>query len=181
MIWSNCKIKMVSFLSFFFIFLCSLLAMAFYTLFERKFLGHAQIRKGPNKVRFIGLLQPFSDAIKLFLKQGVFPIYGNRFGFFVAPVLRLVLALVIWSYYPFVYRRFFFLYRALLFLIVSRLRVYCTVMAGWCSNRKYALLGVIRRIAQTISYEIRMAIFFLCGILLISALSFQSFVYVGKV
>jgi NADH-ubiquinone oxidoreductase chain 1 len=85
---------MVSFISFFFVFACALVAMAFYTLFERKFLGHAQIRKGPNKVGFLGLLQPFSDAIKLFLKQRVSPLYGNGFGFYMAPVLSLILALV---------------------------------------------------------------------------------------
>lgn len=79
------------------------------------------------------------------------------------------------------FRSFFFLYRALLFIVVSSLRVYCTIMAGWCSNRKYALLGVMRSIAQTISYEIRMAVFFLCGILLVCAVRFHSFVYIGKV
>lgn len=85
---------MVPFISFFFVFVCALLAIAFYTLFERKFLGHAQIRKGPNKVGFLGLLQPFSDAMKLFLKQGVSPLYGNRLGFYLAPVFRLFLSLV---------------------------------------------------------------------------------------
>lgn len=172
---------MVAFISYFFVFLCALLAIAFYTLFERKFLGHAQIRKGPNKVGFIGLLQPFSDAIKLFLKQRVSPLYGNSFGFYFAPVLGLILALVIWTLYPFVFNSFFFLYRGLLFLMVSSLRVYCIIMAGWCSNRKYALLGVMRRIAQTISYEIRMAIFFLCGVLLLTGLRFHSFIFVGKI
>jgi NADH-ubiquinone oxidoreductase chain 1 len=121
---------MVSFFSFFFIFLCALLAMAFYTLFERKFLGHAQIRKGPNKVGYIGLLQPFSDAIKLFLKQSVSPLYGNSIGFYLAPVLMLIFSLVIWMFYPHVFRSFFFVYRALLFVVVSRLRVYCVIMAG---------------------------------------------------
>lgn len=172
---------MVSFISFFFVFVCALLAIAFYTLFERKFLGHAQIRKGPNKVGFLGLLQPFSDAMKLFLKQSVSPLYGNGFGFYLAPVLRLFLSLVIWLFYPFVFHSFFFLYSALLFLMVSRLSVYCTIIAGWCSNRKYALLGVIRRIAQTISYEIRIAVFFLCCLVLLGRVSFSFFVYIGKV
>lgn len=68
--------------------------MAFYTLFERKFLGHAQLRKGPNKVGFMGLPQPFSDAMKLFLKGVNTPLYSNNFGFFFAPVLGLILTLI---------------------------------------------------------------------------------------
>jgi len=121
---------MVSFLSFFVVFLCALVAMAFYTLFERKLLGHAQIRKGPSKVGFIGLLQPFRDAIKLFLKQLILPLYGNYFGFYLGPVLALCLSLIIWSFYSYSYRSFFFLFRGLLFLIVSRLSVYSVLISG---------------------------------------------------
>ena len=161
-------------------FVCALVAMAFYTLFERKFLGHAQSRKGPNKVGFLGLLQPFSDAIKLFLKQNLIPVLGNRTGFYLAPTLSLFLALIIWILYPFAFRAFFFICRGLLFLMVSRLTVYCTIAAGWCSNSKYALLGVIRRVAQTISYEIRMAIFFIRALVLLGGVNFQRFIFLGK-
>ena len=87
--------QMYSFFSFFIVFACSLVAMAFYTLFERKLLGHAQIRKGPNKVGFLGLLQPFRDAIKLFLKQLALPLYGNYFGFYFGPLLALSLSLIL--------------------------------------------------------------------------------------
>ena len=86
---------MATFFSFFTCFACALLAMAFYTLFERKFLGHAQLRKGPNKVGVIGLPQPFSDAMKLFLKQCNTPLYSNNGGFFFAPILGLFLSLVL--------------------------------------------------------------------------------------
>lgn len=71
----------------------ALLAMAFFTLFERKFLGLAQVRKGPRKVGIVGLLQPFADAIKLFLKQQLAPSVVNRVGFMVAPVGTLALAI----------------------------------------------------------------------------------------
>lgn len=172
---------MTAFLSFFLCFLCSLLAIAFYTLFERKFLGHAQLRKGPNKVRIIGLPQPFSDAIKLFLKQSSAPLYSNSKFFFLAPVMGLILALIIWILYPFIYSPFFFLYRALLFILISSLRVYTVVVAGWCSNSKYALLGTMRRIAQTISYEISIALFLLSVVVFIGTFRFFGFLASYKI
>lgn len=84
-----------SLLSVFFSFLGALLAIAFYTLFERKFLAHAQIRKGPNKVGLLGIPQPLADALKLFLKQQSIPLRANKLGFFFAPIIRLGLTLVI--------------------------------------------------------------------------------------
>lgn len=121
---------MMTFFSFFVCFLCALIAMAFYTLFERKFLGHAQLRKGPNKVGFIGLPQPFSDAIKLFLKQCSVPLFSNSWGFFFSPVLGLILRLVIWSLYPILFTPFFYLFRGLFFLIISSLSVYSVIIGG---------------------------------------------------
>ena len=88
-------------------------------------------------------------------------------------MLGLILTLVMWILYPFVYRAFFFIYRRLLFFMISRLRVYAIIMAGWCSNRKYALLGTMRRIAQTISYEIRIAIFLLRVVMLVGVFRFR--------
>lgn len=172
---------MASFFSFFIVFLCSLLAIAFYTLFERKLLGHAQVRKGPNKVGYMGILQPFSDAIKLFLKQLIVPLYGNHFGFYLGPLLALFLALVSWCFYSFVYLTFFMVFGGLVFLMVSRLRVYRVLMSGWCSNSKYALIGVMRSVAQTISYEIRIALFFLCVLIIIGGVRFFSLVFSSKV
>lgn len=165
------------FFSYFFIFLCALVAMAFYTLFERKLLGHAQVRKGPNKVGYMGVLQPFSDAMKLFLKQLVLPVYGNYFGFCMGPIFALFLSLIIWSFYSYCGGSFFFLFGCMLFLVVSRMRVYSVLISGWCSNSKYALLGVMRSVAQTISYEIRMALFLLGLLLLLRGLRFFSFLY----
>ncbi|ESO00483.1 hypothetical protein HELRODRAFT_113270 [Helobdella robusta] len=73
----------------------ALIAIAFYTLLERKLLGYFQIRKGPNKIIFIGLSQPFADAIKLFLKEQLTPTNANKTSFIIAPIIGLFLLLMI--------------------------------------------------------------------------------------
>jgi len=73
----------------------TLIAIAFFTLLERKILGYSHLRQGPNKVRVFGLLQPIADAVKLFLKELRLPKTSNILPFFLAPILALILALCI--------------------------------------------------------------------------------------
>ena len=153
-------------------YIIALLAIAFYTLLERKALGYFQLRKGPNKVGLIGLPQPFADAIKLFAKEQNKPIMSNYTPFLIAPIFSLVLSLLLWALYPFSSPSYFITLGSLTFLCVSSLNVYTTLASGWTSNSKYALLGAIRSVAQTISYEVRIALILLAALCLILSFNF---------
>lgn len=153
-------------------YLLVLLAIAFYTLIERKFLGYFQLRKGPNKPGLMGLPQPFADAIKLFVKEQAKPTVANSTPFILAPVIGLCLALFLWAIYPHTHPAYFILFGILYFLCVSRINVYTTFLAGWCSNSKYALLGALRGVAQTISYEVSIRLILLRALILLKSLDF---------
>jgi len=138
--------------------ICILINVAFITLLERKILGYSQIRKGPNKVRIIGLLQPFNDAIKLFSKEVVIPSISNNIQFFIAPMLALVIVLIVFFSFPFFEINISISISLIFVYIILRINVYPVLFSGWSSNRKYALLGRLRSVAQTISYEVRLAL-----------------------
>ena len=159
-------------LSTFITFVLILLAIAFFTLLERKILGYIQVRKGPNKVGIMGLPQPFADALKLFAKEQAHPSITNYTPFYFAPILSLVLALLLWALYPSNTPSFILPFGILLFLCISRLNVYSTLIAGWSSNSKYSLIGALRSIAQTISYEVRMSLILLTTLMTFNTYNF---------
>jgi NADH-ubiquinone oxidoreductase chain 1 len=142
-----------------------LIRVAFITLLERKILGLSQFRKGPNKVRFYGILQPIADAVKLFLKEVSFTYQINKFIFCLGPMLALGLIALLVSLLPGDSSRGF-MYGGVMVVVIISLGIYPLFLQGWRSNSKYSLLGAVRGIAQTISYEISLAlalfIFFLC-------------------
>nr|URX53162.1 NADH dehydrogenase subunit 1 [Cryptotermes queenslandis] len=160
-----------------------LVGVAFLVLLERKVLGYVHIRSGPNSVGFVGLFQPFSDAIKLFTSEQYFPLVSNYLSYYFSPVFSLFLSLLIWVLVPYFSGFISFDLGLLFFLCCTSLGVYTVMVAGWSSNSNYSLLGGLRSVAQTISYEVSLAlillsfVFLVCGYDLVSFYYFQSYLW----
>lgn len=155
-----------------------LIAVAYTTVIERKQLAAHQRRVGPNTVGYYGLLQPFSDALKLILKETVIPAHSNKVLFYLAPISTLIFSLLGWGIIPFGQGLTIsdFSMGILYTLALSSLGVYGILFAGWSANSKYAFLGSLRSTASMVSYELILSSAVLIVILLTGSLNFTTII-----
>src|SRR5579872_1716008 len=148
-----------------------ILSVALLTLWERKVIGWMQLRRGPNRVRILGLFpglgQPFADVFKLLMKEVIIPARANRILFRLAPMIALVPAFAAWAVIPLSPTVVVSKANAgLLYLLsLTSMGVYGVIIAGWAANSKYAFLGAMRSAAQMVAYEIAMG-FALVGVII---------------
>lgn len=145
-----------------------IIAVAYFTLVERKIMAGIQRRRGPDVVGAWGLIQPFADAAKLILKETILPSTANTVLFVIAPILSFMLSLVGWAVIPFgeTYVLADINIGVLYLFAISSLGVYGIIMSGWASNSKYAFLGGLRSAAQMVSYEVSIGFILIAVILL---------------
>ena len=159
-----------------------LIAVAYFTLFERKVIGSMQGRRGPNVVGFFGILQPLADGLKLLLKETVLPSSANIAMFIVAPVITFMLSLMGWAVIPFDKNMVFAdVNISILYIFaVSSLGVYGILISGWASNSKYAFLGALRSAAQMVSYEVSIGFILINVILCVGSLNLHDIIIAQK-
>nr|YP_009648521.1 NADH dehydrogenase subunit 1 [Camponotus concavus]QCE31801.1 NADH dehydrogenase subunit 1 [Camponotus concavus] len=166
----------LNFLSLFLLILIVMIGVAYMTLLERKVLGYIQNRKGPNKVGVIGVMQPFSDAIKLLSKEVFFIFKSNYNLYYISPIMMFVMMMMMWILYPYVTNIYFMNYSLLLMIIFMSVMSYIVVCLGWSANSMYSMMGSVRSVSQMLSYEVSFILIILILMIMSESYSFVDFV-----
>ncbi|MGE3622391.1 MAG: NADH-quinone oxidoreductase subunit NuoH [Bdellovibrionales bacterium] len=155
-----------------------LVAVAYLTYAERKVMAAMQMRRGPNVVGPLGLLQPIADGVKLLGKETIIPSGANAGLFIMAPMLTFFLALSAWAVIPFQAEAVLAdINVGILYLFaISSLGVYGIIIAGWASNSKYSFLGALRSAAQMVSYEVSIGLVIITVLLCVGSLNLSRIV-----
>jgi NADH-quinone oxidoreductase subunit H len=156
-----------------------LLVVALLSLAERKVMASIQRRRGPNVVGFFGILQPFADGLKLFLKEFVIPSNSDKVLFFLGPIFSFCISLGVWSVVPMSgFSNVYDIDLGVLFLFaVTSFGVYGVIISGWASNSRYAFLGSLRAASQMISYEVSLGLGVMPILILVSSFNFFDIIY----
>ncbi|RLU14644.1 nad1 (mitochondrion) [Ooceraea biroi] len=153
-----------------------LVGVAYLTLLERKVLSYIQYRKGPNKVGVMGVFQPVSDAMKLLSKEILLVFKSNYFIYYFSPSMMLIMMMLLWLMVPWVTNIYYMNYSMLFMFLLMSLSSYMLLMMGWSSNSSYSMLGVIRLIAQIISYEVSFILIVFCVVILSESFSIMDLI-----
>nr|DBA43896.1 TPA_asm: ND1 [Bombus personatus] len=156
------------------LFINILISVAFLTLFERKMLSYIQLRKGPNKLGIKGLLQPFSDALKLLNKE--FFYLSTEMMYLISPMMMFLFSAMLWLIYPWIYS-FYLIDNSIIYLmLILSLMVYPVMLIGWVSMCNYSILGSLRAVSQMISFEVLLFLLFFILMMMIEDYSFLKFI-----
>lgn len=158
------------------LFLIVLIRIAFLTLLERKILGVIQNRKGPNKVGVYGVIQPFSDAIKLFNKEIFKILKSNIYIYYICPILIFFIIVRNWLIIPIFTNIYYINYSLLVIILILTIMRYIFILIGWASNSIYSVVGTMRVVAQVLSYEVSFILITLILIILVEGCSLVNFI-----
>nr|QTF76076.1 NADH dehydrogenase subunit 1 [Franklinothrips vespiformis] len=179
-LWNELIQMMLNLMCFIIMIIFSLVGVAFITLLERKVLGFIQIRLGPEKVGTLGILQPLSDAIKLYSKEINNPSLSNFLIYLMCPMMSLIYSLICWLTLPYQESLISFPLSFLFFMSILGTGTYMIMFSGWASNSQFSLLGSMRSVAQTISYEVTLLFIIISLMMLNQSLNIFQFIFLQK-